>query len=66
MCKKVMLVLALSALTGAAVTPLNAADYKHSGCSEAARMRFPADHAARKQFKHWCKNQWKIYKKEHP
>jgi hypothetical protein len=42
------LVLALTALTGAAVTPLSAADYKHSGCSEAAKMRFPIDHAARK------------------
>jgi hypothetical protein len=45
---------------------IKSADYKHSGCSEAAKMRFPTDHAARKEFKHWCKNQWKIYKKEHP
>jgi hypothetical protein len=52
MCKKVMLVWALTGLTAAAVTPLNAADYKHSGCSEAAKMRFPTDHAARKEFKH--------------
>ena len=28
--------------------------------------RFPNDHAARKEFKHWCKDQWKIYKKSHP
>jgi hypothetical protein len=51
MCKKVMLVLALTGLT-AAVTPLTAAVDKHSGCSEAAKMRFPTDHAARKEFKH--------------
>jgi hypothetical protein len=67
MCKKVMLALALTGLLGgAAVTPLSAADYKHSGCSKAAKMRFPTDHSARKEFKHWCKDQWKIYKEAHP
>jgi hypothetical protein len=53
-------------LVSMAAYPLRAADYKHSGCSEAAKMRFPTDHAARKQFKRWCKDQWKIYKKGHP
>jgi hypothetical protein len=28
--------------------------------------RFATDHTARKEFKHWCKDQWKIYKKGHP
>ena len=32
--------------TAAALTPL--------------RLRFPYDHAARKDFKHWCKDQWKL------
>ena len=44
---------------------LGAAEYKHSGCADAAKLEFPDDHAARKDFKHWCKDQWKIYKKSH-
>jgi hypothetical protein len=44
---------------------LSAADYKHSGCSNAAKAHFPYDHAARKEFNRWCKDQWKIYKKSH-
>jgi hypothetical protein len=28
-------------------------------------MKFPADPAARKEFKHWCKDQWKLYKASH-
>ena len=35
---------------------------RDSGCSKAAKARFPYDQAARKEFKHWCKDQWKIYK----
>ena len=45
---------------------LNAADYKHSGCAKAAKLEFPSDAAARKDFKHWCKDQWKMYKASHP
>ena len=52
-------------LVGPAPDPLSAADYKHSGCSDAAKAQFPYDPAARKDFKHWCKDQWKIYKKSH-
>ena len=64
MLKKVMLVSATAALLVAlAPCPLSAGD---SGCSEAAKARFPDDRAARKEFKHWCKDQWKIYKKSHP
>ena len=67
MLKKVMLVSATAGLllVGPALDPLSAADYKHSGCSDAAKTQFPYDHAARKDFKHWCKDQWKIYKKSH-
>lgn len=68
MLKKVMLVSATAGLllVGLALNPLSAAAYyKHSGCSDAAEARFPDDHAARKEFKHWCKDQWKIYKKSH-
>ena len=46
-------------------SPSSAADYKHSGCADAAKAQFPDDPAARKDFKHWCKDQWKIYKKSH-
>ena len=64
---KAMLVSATAGLLlmGAAAHPLAAAAHKHSGCSEAAEARFPDDPAARKEFKHWCKDQWKIYKKSH-
>jgi len=67
MLKKVILVSATAGLllVGPALNPLSAAAYKHSGCSDAAEARFPDDQAARKEFKHWCKDQWKIYKKSH-
>jgi hypothetical protein len=51
---------------GLALSPSEAAVYKHSGCASAAKYRYPHDHAARKAFKHQCKAQWKIYKKAHP
>ena len=65
MLKKVMMVSAIAAiiLVGLSTNPLSAGD---SGCADAAKARFPNDHAARKDFKHWCKDQWKIYKKSHP
>ncbi len=65
MLKKAMLVLAIAAisLVGLSTITLQAGD---SGCADAAKARFSNDHAARKEFKHWCKNQWKIYKKSHP
>jgi hypothetical protein len=67
MMKKVMLILATAGLLLVALAPdsLIAADYKHSGCSDTAKAQFPYDHSARKDFKHWCKDQWKIYKKSH-
>jgi hypothetical protein len=50
MLKKLMLISATAALflVGPAPKPLSAADYKHSGCSDAAKAQFPYDHAARK------------------
>jgi hypothetical protein len=67
MLKKAMLVSATAGLlmVGPTADPSSAAAYKHSGCPEAAEARFPDDRAARKDFKHWCKDQWKIYKKSH-
>jgi len=65
MLKKVTLIWATVGLllVGAAPVALGAAEYKHSGCADAAKLEYPDDHAARKDFKHWCKDQWKIYKK---
>jgi hypothetical protein len=67
MLKTLALVLAIAGLllVGAAPHSSSAAEYKHSGCADAAKAEFPEDHAARKDFKHWCKDQWKIYKKTH-
>ena len=63
MLKKLSVVSAIAGLVlvGPSPAPSSAADYKHSGCSDAAKVEFPDDHAARKDFKHWCKDQWKIY-----
>jgi len=57
---------AITGILSATAVPLSAREYKHSGCADAAKVRFPADRAARKEFKHWCKAQWKIYKETHP
>jgi hypothetical protein len=67
MLKKLTLVWATAGLllVGAAPQAISAAEYKHSGCADAAKAEFPDDHAARKDFKHWCKDQWKLYKKSH-
>jgi hypothetical protein len=63
MCKKLVSTFAVAGLlAGMAGPALSAAEFKHSGCSQAAKMRFPTDQEGRKQFKHWCKDQWKIYK----
>lgn len=68
MLKRVMLVSAAAGLLllgAASTTPSSAGEYKHSGCADAAKAQFPDDPAARKDFKHWCKDQWKLYKKAH-
>ena len=65
--KQLVLVLTISCLLGVSVAPaFSAAVYKHSGCANAAKIKFPDNHVARKQFKHWCKDQWKLYKAAHP
>ena len=62
---KVVTAFAVAALAGTAFSPLDAREFKHSGCAKAAEIEFPADRIARKEFKHWCKDQWKIYKETH-
>ena len=63
---KVAIGFAVITLAATASTQLYAREFKHSGCADAAEMKFPNDRVARKEFKHWCKDQWKIYKASHP
>ena len=65
MSKKVWMIFVAACLLASTGSALSAAEYKHSGCAKAAKLEFPNDHAARKEFKHWCKAQWKIYKASH-
>ena len=63
---KVLLAFGVIALSASAFSSVHAREYKHSGCADAAEMKFPTDRIARKDFKHWCKDQWKMYKASHP
>jgi len=63
---KRVLAFAVIALAGTALSPVDAREFKHSGCADAAEIKFPTDRIARKDFKHRCKDQWKIYKAYHP
>ena len=67
MWKKVLLASAVTGLLAGTAIPIhpNTAYAAHSGCAEAAKMKFPADPVAGKKFKHWCKGQWKLYKASH-
>jgi hypothetical protein len=62
MWKRTILISAITLVASLTCLPLDAAEFKHSGCGKAAEMKFPTDRVARKEFKHWCKDQWKIYK----
>jgi hypothetical protein len=66
MVKNGVLALVVAGLVAGMAVPSSAREYKHSGCADAAKAKFPDDRAARKEFKHWCKDQWKIYKETHP
>ena len=43
---KVVLAFAVTALVTAAFSPLDAREFKHSGCAKAAEIKFPTDHIA--------------------
>jgi hypothetical protein len=64
MWKKLLLASAITGLLAAAAIPLQttSADACHSGCREAAKTRFPHDSRTRKEFKRYCKTQYKAYK----
>ena len=63
---RMLLAFGVIALAIPAFSSLHARIFFHSGCAPAAEMKFPTDRSARKDFKHWCKDQWKIYKASHP
>ena len=67
MWKKVLLVSAVTGLLAGVTIPIQStpAEAARSGCFKAAKAKFPADHKARKQWRHWCKGKWKIYKASH-
>jgi hypothetical protein len=67
MWKKVLLASAVTGLLAGAAIPIQStpADAARSGCFKAAKAKFPADHKDRKQWRHWCKGQWKVYKAAH-
>ena len=45
---KVLLACAVTALAATAFSPLDAREFKHSGCANAAEIEFPTDRNARK------------------
>jgi hypothetical protein len=67
MWKKAFLVFAVTGLLAGVTIPIQStpADAARSGCFKAAKAKFPADRKARKQWRHWCKGKWKIYKASH-
>ena len=46
---KVVLAFAVTALVTAAFSPLDAREFKHSGCAKAAEIKFPTD-----RFEQWA------------
>ena len=67
MWKKVLLVSAVTGLLAGTLIPIQStpADAARSGCHHAAKAKFPGDHKTRKQWRRYCKGQWKIYKAAH-
>jgi hypothetical protein len=67
MWKKVLFASVATGLLAAAAMPVQttSAEASRSGCREAAKARFPYHASARRDFKRYCKNQWKAYKAAH-
>ena len=67
MWKKVLLASAVTGLLASVAIPIQTipADAAHSGCRAAAKLKYPGDSRARKEFRHWCKRQYKVYKAAH-
>ena len=67
MWKKALLASAVTAFLAGAAVPIHStpAHACRSGCSKAAKARFPHDRKDRRQFRHWCRGEWKLYKAGH-
>jgi len=67
MWKKVLLASAVTGLLAAVAIPVQTtpAHASRSGCREAAKARFPYNAAARRDFRRYCKRQWRAYKAAH-
>jgi hypothetical protein len=67
MWKRVVLASAVTGLLAAAAVtvPTTPADASRSGCREAATAKFPYDSRMRREYRRYCKQQWKVYKAAH-
>ena len=67
MWKRVLLASAITGLLATAAVPLQTtpADASRSGCREAARVKFPYNSRMRRDYRRYCKQQWKVYKEAH-
>lgn len=64
MLKKVMMAAAVTGLVAGAMIPVHSspAEAAKSGCFKAAKVKFPADYKARRDYRKWCRSEWKAYK----
>jgi hypothetical protein len=65
MLKKVMFAAVATGLVAAVALPIQFTQVEAAGpltCKEAAKLKFPADHAARSAYKKGCKAAWKAHK----
>jgi len=66
MLKKVLFTAAVTGLLAGAAIPLQPVSAEAaSGCSKAARAKFPADHKARVAWRKECRAYWKAHKTAH-
>jgi hypothetical protein len=67
MWKKVLLASAVTALLASVAIPIQTtpADAGRSGCRAAAKLKYPGDSKARREFRRWCKREYKLYKAAH-
>jgi len=67
MWKKVLFASAVTGFLAVAAIPVQTtpADASRSGCREAAKAQFPYNPRARRDFRRYCKSQWKAYKAAH-
>ena len=64
MWKRILLASTVTGLLAGVAMPIHSipAQAARSGCHKAAKAKFPHDRVARRQFRHWCKGEWKVYK----